>query len=222
MVVTVISILVVLLILFSFIMDSGLSISFQSLVRIHAAHPSLFLVDLIPVFITALLHPMHHIMNRAIREYEERVLESRQLAQRNTEYAEQLSEGENPEPYEEMMTTDLGKALRLIHLNIKADRRQEREQSWVTEGKDMISRVLREYQEMEELSYQVLKTLNGYIKSTAEFTAEIKNIREEMKNLASLPEYKNALIEHRGYLDRWIEESGDTEAKTLAVDTARE
>ncbi len=164
--VTAISVLVVLLILFSFIMESGLSISFQSLVRIHAAHPSLFLVDLIPVFITALLHPMHHIMNRAIREYEGRVLESRQLAQRNTEYAERLSEGENPEPYEEMMTTDLGKALRLIHLNIKADRRQEREQSWVTEGKDMISRVLREYQEMEELSYQVLKTLNGYIKST--------------------------------------------------------
>jgi arylsulfatase A-like enzyme len=55
-----------------------------------------------------------------------------------------------------------------------------------------------------------------------ESLVDMRNDPEEMKNLASLPEYKNALIEHRGYLDRWIEESGDTEAKTLAVDTARE
>ena len=164
--VTAISILVVLLILFAFIMESGLTISLKSLAQIHGEHPSLFLIDLIPVFISALLHPMHHIMNRAIREYEERVLESQQLLERNTEFAQELSDGENPEPYEEMMTTDLGKALRMIHLNIKADRRQEREQSWITEGKDLVSKILREQQEMEELSYQILRVLNSYIKST--------------------------------------------------------
>ena len=166
LVVTAISILLVLLILFAYIMESGLPISFKSLVQVHAKHPSLFLVDLIPVFISALLHPMHHIMNRAIREYEERVHESQQLVERNTEFAHLLSEGDNPEPYEEMMKTDLGKALRMIHLNIKADRRQEREQGWITEGKDIVLRILREQQEMEELSYQVLKGLNSYIKST--------------------------------------------------------
>ena len=55
-----------------------------------------------------------------------------------------------------------------------------------------------------------------------ESLVDMRNDPEEMKNLASLPEYKNALIEHRGYLEQWIEESGDTEAKTLAVDTTRE
>ncbi|MEA3461134.1 MAG: PAS domain S-box protein, partial [Bacteroidota bacterium] len=54
----------------------------------------------------------------------------------------------------------------MIHLNIKADRRQEREQSWITEGKDMVARILREQQDMGELSYQILKALNSYIKST--------------------------------------------------------
>ncbi len=166
MLATIISILVVFLILFAFIMESALPVSFESLAQIHRVHPSLFLVDLIPVIISALLHPMHHIMNRAIREYEERVLESQKLRERNTKFAHLLSEGENPDPYEEMMTTDLGKALRMIHLNIKADRRQEREMSWITEGKDMISKILREQQEMEELSYHVLKALNSYIKST--------------------------------------------------------
>ena len=166
LVVTFISILVVLLILFAFIMESGLPITFHSLAQLHAEHPSLLLVDLIPLFASALLHPMHQIMNRTIREYEERVLESQQLVERNTEFAERLSEGENPEPYEEMMDTDLGKALRMIHLNIKADRRQEHEQSWIAEGKDLVSKILREQQEMAELSYQILQVLNSYIKST--------------------------------------------------------
>ena len=166
LVVTAISVLLVLLILFAFIMESGLPITFENLVRIHEEHPSLFLVDMIPLFISALLHPMHYIMNRAIREYEERVLASQLLLKRNTEFAQLLSDGENPEPYDEMMETDLGKALRMIHLNIKADRRQEREQSWITEGKDLVSKVLREQNEMEELSFQVLKVLNSYIQST--------------------------------------------------------
>jgi len=61
MVVTAISILVVLLILFAFIMESGLPVTFKSLIRIHAEHPSLILIDLLPLFVSALLHPIQHL-----------------------------------------------------------------------------------------------------------------------------------------------------------------
>jgi len=54
-----------------------------------------------------------------------------------------------------------------------------------------------------------------------ESLVDMRNDPGEMKNLASLPEYKNALLEHRGYLDRWIGESGDTQARTFAVEAAR-
>ena len=118
LVVTIISALLVILILTAFMMESGLTISFGNLTDIHKDHPSLFLIDLLPVFVFALLHPMHLLMNRAIRNYEERVKESRLLVKRNTEFAQKLSEGDNPESYDEMMDTDLGKALRMIQLNI--------------------------------------------------------------------------------------------------------
>lgn len=165
MVVTIISVLLVLIILFAYIMEGNLPISFKSLVTIHKNHPSLLLVDLIPFFISGLLLPMHYSMNRAIQDYEKRVLESQQLLQRNTEFARSLSDGDDPEPYEEMMETDLGKSLKMIHLNIKSNRRQEREQSWIAEGKDIVSKILREYQELDELSYQILHVLIGYIQS---------------------------------------------------------
>ena len=50
-----------------------------------------------------------------------------------------------------------------------------------------------------------------------ESLVDMKNDPGEMKNLAALPEYRDALIEHRGFLNQWIEESGDTEAKVFAV-----
>jgi len=136
------------MILFAFMMESGMSLSFKNLVKLHGDHPSIFLIDLLPLFIFAFLHPMHRIMNRAIEEYEERVKESTQLLERNTDFAKELSEGEDPEPYDEMMDTDLGKALRMIQLNIKSNRRKEREQSWIAEGKDIVSKILREHQDL--------------------------------------------------------------------------
>lgn len=166
MVVTIISLILVILILCAYMMESGLTLSLSNLVKIHREHPSLFLIDLLPIFISALLHPMHRIMNRAIEQYEARVKESNLLLERNTSFAQELSEGENPDLYDEMMETDLGKALRMIQLNIKSNRRKSHEQSWITEGKDIISKVLREQQEMDELSSLVLKTIIHYIQAT--------------------------------------------------------
>jgi hypothetical protein len=163
---TLISLLLVILILFAFIAESDIPITLQNLGLIHREHPSLFLVDLLPVLVFIMLYPMHRIMNRAIGEYEDRVRESRMVLEQNTNFAHRLSEGEDPEPYPEMIESGLGKALRLIQLNIKSGRRKEKEQSWIAEGKDIISKILREHHDLGELSYQVLQALNGYIQAT--------------------------------------------------------
>ena len=164
--VTVISVLLVLLILFTFLMGSGHPVTLPGLAQLHHDQPSLILVDLLPVFIYLFLRPMHRTMNRAIEAYEERVKESNLLLERNTRFARELSEGEDPEPYENMIETDLGKALRLIQLNIKSNRRRDREQTWIAEGKDIVSKILREHFDPEELSYHILKAINNYIQAT--------------------------------------------------------
>ena len=185
-VVTFISALLVILILCAFMMESGLSISFRNIAAMHRNHPSLVLIDMLPLFVLALLYPMHRIMNRAISDYEERVKESQLLLRRNTAFAHELSEGDSPEPYEEMMETDLGKALRMIQLNIKSNRRKEREQTWIAEGKDIVSKILREHQDLDELSYRVLQALNDYIQATQ---GALFMYDEEEENLTSKATY---------------------------------
>ena len=53
-----------------------------------------------------------------------------------------------------------------------------------------------------------------------ESLVDMRNDPGEMKNVATLAEYKDALLKHRGYLQQWIEESGDAQARTFAVEAA--
>ena len=39
----------------------------------------------------------------------------------------------------------------------------------------------------------------------------------ELTNLATHPEYQDILYSHQAYLQKWIEESGDEEAKSFAI-----
>jgi len=50
-----------------------------------------------------------------------------------------------------------------------------------------------------------------------ESLVDLKNDPGEMKNLATIAEHKQVLLEHPGQLNRWIEQSGDSEAKTFAL-----
>ena len=53
-----------------------------------------------------------------------------------------------------------------------------------------------------------------------ESLVDMKNDPGEMKNLASDPEYKEALAQHRRHLNDWIRQSGDAEARALAAPAA--
>ena len=66
-----------------------------------------------------------------------------------------------------------------------------------------------------------LGVFNNGMKADVPHDVDMRNDPGEMKNVATLPEYKDALLEHRRYLDRWIEESGDTQARAFAVEAAR-
>jgi choline-sulfatase len=53
--------------------------------------------------------------------------------------------------------------------------------------------------------------------ATRESLVDMTRDGGEMKNLASDPEYKEALAQHRRYLNDWIKRSGDREGKAFVV-----
>ncbi|MEZ5072922.1 MAG: PAS domain S-box protein [Bacteroidales bacterium] len=145
------------------LMDRGESLRISTLLGLPGSHPTLFVLDLMPLLVFALLLGQHRQLIRTWKSQEARLRSSDERMEQNAAFAKILSEGEDPEPYEGMLENNLGKALRMIQINIKSNRRKEREQSWIAEGKDIVSKILREHQDPGELSYQILRALNTYI-----------------------------------------------------------
>ena len=141
--------------------ESGFS--FSALAEAHRGNISMFIFDGLPLYILLILLMARRNMNRTLTGFREELDQAEKILDQNSEFARIISEGDEPETHPEMLETELGKALKLIYLNISSNRRKEREITWITEGKEMISRVLRLHDAIDELSYQILMSLSKYI-----------------------------------------------------------
>jgi len=160
---TLLALLIVLIGLLSISYDAQSGFSFRSILDMHRANHGLFIIDGLPVYVYLILSLARRGMLQAIAIHTSELRQTTQLLKANSDFAKALSEGDDPEVFKDMLDSELGRALKLIQLNIKSNRKKEYEVTWITEGKDMISRVLRVYNELDELSYQILKSLARYI-----------------------------------------------------------
>jgi len=143
--------------------DPRAGFSFSRAISLHRENAGFIIFDALPVYVFLILSVSGRSLRKYTEAYDREMELKNRILERNTTFARALSEGEDPEEFQGMLDTDLGKSLRLIHLNIRSNRRKERELTWITEGKDMISRVLRHYNEIDELSYRILTQLSKYI-----------------------------------------------------------
>lgn len=164
--------------------DTGFT--FSNLVKTHCAHHSLVILDLLPLYIYLILSVARRNMLRTVKTYEDALKKNKLILEQNSDFAQAVSEGEDPPGYPEMLKTPLGQALKLIQLNIKSNRRKEREISWITEGKEIISRVLRRHNNLGELSYEVLKSLSRYINAVQGAVYLYEEEESQIRNIAVL------------------------------------
>ena len=182
------TILAALVVLFSWLMimlRPGEGSPLQKWITVHGEHPLLVVFDLLPVYLWLFMEVFRRQTARIIKKYRSGQTEAEQLLQQNTDFARELSEGEDPAMPPEMLESELGQALRLIQLNIKSNRRKEKEMTWIAEGKDMVSRILRLYSDLDELSYQILRGLNSYIDATQGAMYLWNEEREELVNIST-------------------------------------
>ncbi len=178
----------VLVVLFAWLMimlRPGDGSPLQKWITVHGEHPLLVVFDLLPVWLWLFMEVFRRQTARIIERFRSGQTEAEQLLQQNTDFAMELSEGEDPSMPPEMLESELGQALRLIQLNIKSNRRKEKEMTWIAEGKDMVSRILRLYSDLDELSYRILRGLNSYIDATQGAMYLWNEEREELVNIST-------------------------------------
>jgi len=142
----------------------NVSFTFASLWAMHLNNPVHFLLDCIPFLLMVLVYIA---MSRQIhdRRLFESILEhQRANYDKNAQFAIEIGTGNYHSDFTLEEEDDaLGKALLVMRDNLLTNSKKEAEQSWIAEGKELISNILRIHNKIDQLAYDVIVNLIRYI-----------------------------------------------------------
>lgn len=138
-------------------------ISFSGIGEIHRNSPVLFLVDLIP-FILIIGSYYNDKRKEKVYDHVKTQLQERDERMNSmAEFAKHI--GERNYEYDLAISTDddiLAQSLLIMRDNLAENSKNESEQNWIADGKEKISDILRQHNNIDELSFEVIKTLVDY------------------------------------------------------------
>lgn len=149
--------------MFDFVAGNML-VSLHSLINIHLSHPSLFIIDLIPIAAGFCSYLYLSFKEKLTTYFTEKIRQRDALIEKNADFAKRIGQGDYTSPFEPTGNEDaLGKSLLRMRDNLVLNTRKEAEQSWIAAGKDQISNILRIHNKIDILAYETLVSLIKYI-----------------------------------------------------------
>ncbi|HAF31154.1 MAG TPA: histidine kinase [Bacteroidales bacterium] len=147
------------------ILNHNLSVSFQTIADIHRNNPIHWLIDLIPIIVGIVIYFSIKKRERDKAAFEKIIEQRDQDINRNARFAKRIGEGIYDDRDDSVDEDDIiGRSLIVMRDNLLANNKKEKEQNWISEGKDLISRILRMHNNIEALAYEVIVELIKYIK----------------------------------------------------------
>jgi len=159
----------------------------SSFISVHGTHPDILLFYLVPVIFVIIVVLGYRIRNNEIKHYYELIDKSNQVINKNAAFAKEIGKGNYDTNFVTEEENDvLGKSLLVMRQNLLANHKKEAEQNWISEGRNLISNILRMYNKLEELADQMLEHLVKYIDATQ---GAIYLYDDEDEKLVSLATY---------------------------------
>jgi PAS domain S-box-containing protein len=140
-----------------------LPVSFISIADIHINHPSLFLLDAVPVFVALILWLLTKTFEDNELYYTDLIKQKDNRIEKNADFAKRIGEGDYNSAFAPESNDTLGKSLLLMRQNLIENNKKESELSWIAAGKEQISNILRIHNKVETLTYETLVALIKYI-----------------------------------------------------------
>lgn len=144
--------------------SQGVAFSVAGIGAIHKANPTLWIINILPFLFAFLTYSILKRHQEKVAFLEEEILQRDEDINKNALFAKTIGEGDYKAPFKISDEDDvLGKSLLLMRDNLLENNKREAEQSWITKGKEEVSFILRLHNNLEELTYEVLVKLIGYI-----------------------------------------------------------
>ncbi|MBN2524664.1 MAG: PAS domain S-box protein [Bacteroidales bacterium] len=142
----------------------NLPVTPASIILLHKNIPSLLLVDVLPFILVAISYLIKNQQKISTAKYDEQLADRDKKIESMAEFAKQIGEGNYNTQLDISTHNDaLAQSLLVMRENLISNQKKENEQSWIAEGKDTISEILRTNIKIDELSNKVIQSLVKYI-----------------------------------------------------------
>jgi PAS domain S-box-containing protein len=163
------------------------TISLKHLLLVQLQQPVLFLVWLLPPLFILVIRRHVDTIERIRGKYKDQIDRKDYIINRYAEFAKHIGQGNYDEDIKPENDQDiLGKSLVVMRNNLRASHKKESDQNWISEGRNVISNILRMYNKLEELGDHVLVHLIRYVHGVQ---GAIYLFDEENNKLVSLSTY---------------------------------
>jgi PAS domain S-box-containing protein len=166
---------------------SKLPFNFSGISQIHKINPVLIVVDLLPFLIGGMVFIFNKKWSLDKQSFSSQLSEKEEQMAQMAEFAKQIGEGNFDTSLKFSDSNDtLAQSLLIMRENLAENSKRDTEQSWITEGKEIVSDILRINNKVDELSSQVIKELVKYIKFVQ---GALYLYDEEQKTLRNIATY---------------------------------
>ncbi len=137
--------------------------TWESVKFLHQKNPLHFIIDTAPVILGITAYYISKRYDHRRKYLQKVILERNKLIQRNAELAESIGAGNFEVETTHIDTNDkLGQSLIKMLKNLQENTLKEAEQNWIAKGKEIVSRVLSQQTNIEDLAYNTLVELIKY------------------------------------------------------------
>lgn len=140
------------------------AISLSTILLMHKNNPLLFITDSFPVLFILIGYLLNWQRQKEKEQFDHQIKEMDYRLEKMAEFAKDIGEGNYDIDLKLDVEDDLlGQSLILMRENLRNNHKHESEQSWIAEGKEIISNILRLNNTVDQLAHQVIVALVKYI-----------------------------------------------------------
>ena len=149
-------------------------------------NPIHWFIDAVPLITAFLLYYTTKEYQSEKQELLEQLNQKDLTIDRNAKFAKQIGEGDFESEFAITDENDiLGNSLLIMRENLLSNTRKEADQTWIAQGKDIISDILRIHNKIDELSYDVIANLIKYINAVQGALYIYEEEGEKLINIAT-------------------------------------
>jgi len=164
----------------------GVPFTFETIALLHKNNYAFYIIDFVPFFAVLLGIYLKKESKKRYEQLEKSLNEKDKQISKSAQFAQKIGEGDFSFELSDVDPQDkLVKSLVRMRKNLLETSEKENEQNWIARGRDQVSNILRQHNNLDDLAFDTTKSLIDYINAVQGVFYSYDDDEKLLKNIAS-------------------------------------